>query len=199
MSALSSVLRLGFLERIEAGRQVAKSRKAARAPCQFLATWALRGVPLDGDVLEIGPGYGITTRWLTEQGGRVTALEVDPALAAGLRSLLGDLVDVREGDGADLPLPDAAFDAVVCFTMLHHVPSPARQDRLFAEAARVLRPGGVFAGSDSRLSLRFRLLHIGDTMIPVDPAGLPERLRTAGLRDPEVEPGGRSFRFRATR
>lgn len=171
---------------------------AARMRTQVLP-WALRGVPLDGDVLEIGPGYGITTRWLTEQGGRVTALEVDPALAAGLRTMFAGLVDVHEGDGADLPLPDAAFDAVVCFTMLHHVPSPSRQDRLFAEAARVLRPGGVFAGSDSRLSLRFRLLHIGDTMVPVDPAGLPDRLRAAGFHGAEVEPGGRSFRFHATR
>jgi SAM-dependent methyltransferase len=161
--------------------------------------WALRGVALDGDLLEIGPGYGITTRWLTEQGGRVTALEVDPALAADLRTEFAGQVDVHEGDGADLPLPDASFDTVVCFTMLHHVPSPPQQDRLFAEAARVLRPGGVFAGSDSRLSLRFRLLHIGDTMVPVDPGGLPDRLRTAGFREPEIELGGRSFRFRATR
>lgn len=161
--------------------------------------WALRGIALHGDVLEIGPGYGITTRWLTEHDGRLTVLEVDPALAADLRADFGDRVDVREGDGADLPLPDASFDAVVCFTMLHHVPSPERQDRLFAEAARVLRPGGVFAGSDSRLSLRFRLLHVADTMVPVDPDTLPDRLRATGFRDPEVELGDRSFRFRATR
>ena len=171
---------------------------AARMRTQVLP-WALRGVRLDGDVLEIGPGYGITTRWLTEQGGRLTALEVDPTLAADLRAQFSGLVDVRTGDGADLPLPDASFDAVVCFTMLHHVPSPAAQDRLFAEAARVLRPGGVFAGSDSRVSLRFRLLHIGDTMIPVDPGDLPDRLRAAGFREPDVELGGRSFRFHATR
>ena len=171
---------------------------AARMRTQVLP-WALRGVRLDGDVLEIGPGYGITTRWLTEQGGRLTALEVDPTLAADLRRQFDGSVDVHEGDGAALPLPDASFDAVVCFTMLHHVPSPAQQDRLFAEAARVLRPGGVFAGSDSRLSLRFRLLHIGDTMVPVDPGGLSGRLRAAGFRDPEVELGGRSFRFRAHR
>jgi SAM-dependent methyltransferase len=161
--------------------------------------WALGGIALDGDVLEIGPGYGITTGWLLEQGSRLTALEVDPALAAGLRARFADRVAVRDGDGAELPFAAGSFDLVVCFTMLHHVPSPERQDRLFAEAARVLRPGGTLAGSDSRLSLRFRLLHVADTMVPVDPDTLPDRLRAAGLRDPAVELGDRSFRFRATR
>ncbi len=161
--------------------------------------WAMRDVPLGGQVLELGPGYGITSRWLLEQGARLTAVEVDPALADDLRAQLGDRVDVREGDGARLPLAEESFDAVVCFTMLHHVPSPEQQDRLFAEAARVLRPGGVFAGSDSRLSLRFRLLHIRDTMIPVAPDTMPARLRAAGFRDAETEVGGRSFRFLATR
>ncbi|GAB3458268.1 class I SAM-dependent methyltransferase [Actinophytocola sediminis] len=161
--------------------------------------WAMDEVPLDGQVLELGPGYGITSTWLLEHGAQLTAVEVDPALAAALRTRLADRADVLEGDGARLPLPDASFDAVVCFTMLHHVPSPAQQDRLFAEAARVLRPGGTFAGSDSRLSLRFRLLHIGDTMIPVDPATLPDRLRRAGFTAAETALGGRSYRFLATR
>ncbi|MCE3550896.1 class I SAM-dependent methyltransferase [Pseudonocardia sp. RS11V-5] len=160
--------------------------------------WALDGVDLTGDVLEIGPGYGVTTRWLAERAGGLTAVEVDPALAADLRRDLAGRVEIRTGDGADLPFPTGSVDVVVCFTMLHHVPSADRQDRLFAEAARVLRPGGTFAGSDSRVSLRFRLLHVRDTMVPVDPATLPERLRAAGFADAETSLGARSFRFRAT-
>ncbi|MCE0764717.1 class I SAM-dependent methyltransferase [Pseudonocardia kujensis] len=144
--------------------------------------WALDGVDLTGDVLEIGPGYGATTRWLAERAGRLTAVEVDPALAADLRRDLAGPVEIRTGDGADLPFPAGSVDVVACFTMLHHVPSTARQDRLFAEAARVLRPGGTFAGSDSRVSLRFRLLHVRDTMVPVDPATLPARLRPGSAR-----------------
>ncbi|WP_219419343.1 class I SAM-dependent methyltransferase [Pseudonocardia nigra] len=180
-------------------RRLCKSDSwAARARSELLP-WACRDVPLDGDVLEIGPGYGITSRWLLERGARLAAVEVDPALAADLRRQFGDEVDVRTGDGAQLPFPDASFDTVVCFTMLHHVPSAAHQDRLFAEAARVLRPGGTFAGSDSRISLRFRLLHIGDTMVVVDPAGLPDRLRAAGLTDVRVSTSERSLRFRGTR
>ncbi|WP_207123027.1 class I SAM-dependent methyltransferase [Actinocatenispora comari] len=65
--------------------------------------------------------------------------------------------------------------------MLHHVPSVAQQDALFAEACRVLRPGGAFRGVDSDLSIGFRLLHLGDTMVVLDPATLPDRLRRAGF------------------
>jgi SAM-dependent methyltransferase len=171
---------------------------ATRMRTQVLP-WAVGDVPLAGDVLEIGPGYGITTRWLADHGGNLTAVEVDPTLAADLRTRFDGEVDIREGDGAALPFADRSFDAVVCFTMLHHIPSPAKQNQLFAEAQRVLRPGGVFAGSDSRLSLRFRIIHIGDTMVPVPPETLPDRLRTAGFDDATVGIGGRSIRFRATR
>lgn len=161
--------------------------------------WACEGVRLDGDVLEIGPGYGVTTRWLLEHGARLTAVELDPDLAADLRSEFGERVDIHTGDGADLPFADAAFDVVVCFTMLHHVPSPEQQNQLFSEAARVLRPGGTFAGSDSRLSLLFRVLHVRDTMAVVNPTTLPHRLHTAGLTDAHTSLTARSFRFRATR
>jgi SAM-dependent methyltransferase len=180
-------------------RKICRSDKWATTMRTQVLPWAVGDIALDGDVLEIGPGYGITTRWLTEHGGNVTAVEVDPALAADLRSQFAGEVAVHEGDGAALPFPDRSFDTVVCFTMLHHVPSPAKQDKLFAETARVLRPGGVFAGSDSRLSLRFRLIHIGDTMVPVDPDTLPDRLVNAGFSHAKVHAGTRSIRFRATR
>lgn len=146
----------------------------------------LADVELGDDVLEIGPGYGATTRVLLDRVPRLTAVEVDEASAARLRVEFGDRI--VHGDGTALPFGDDRFSAVVCFTMLHHVPSRALQDRLFAEARRVLRPGGVFRGVDSQLSLRFRLLHVVDTMVVVDPETLPERLTTAGFAaDPQVE------------
>lgn len=162
-----------------------------------LLPWALRGVDLGEDVLEIGPGFGATTRVLARTVPELTVLEIDPASAQGLRAEFGARVRDVEGDGGAMPFPDGRFSAVVCFTMLHHVPSTARQDALFGEAARVLRRGGVFAGSDSRLSLRFRLLHVRDTMVVVDPATLPDRLTAAGLGDAEVRLSDRSMRFRA--
>jgi SAM-dependent methyltransferase len=163
-----------------------------------LLPWALRDVALDGRLLEIGPGFGATTRVLARGAGAMTAVEVNPKLAERLRRHVPGSVTVLQGDGAAMPLPDASFDAVVCFTMLHHVPSAEHQDRLFADARRVLAPGGVFAGSDSLPTPRFRLLHIGDIMVPLDPATLPERLERAGFTNVEVTTAANRVKFRAT-
>src|SRR6201996_4561062 len=112
---------------------------------------------LGTDVLEIGPGYGATTKVLAARYPNLTALEVDTDRAAKLATEVP--ATIVPGSGAAMPFRDNGFSGVVCFTMLHHVPSQELQDDLFAEAHRVLAPGGVFAGSDSQLSLRFRMLH----------------------------------------
>lgn len=180
-----------------AHQALCKSRRWSRRMERELLPWALRGLDLGDNVLEIGPGFGVTTAVLATQVNTITVLEVDGTSVDYLRRRFGDSVRVLHGDGASMPLPDNDFSAALCFTMLHHVPSPALQDRLFAEALRVLRPGGVFAGCDSLLNLRFRLLHIGDTMVTVDPDELPDRLHRIGFEAAETRVGGRSFRFRA--
>jgi hypothetical protein len=45
----------------------------------------------------------------------------------------------------------------------------------------VLRPGGVFAGSDTASGVLLQLAHVGDTMVLVDSATLSHRLKTAGF------------------
>ncbi len=155
---------------------------------------ALDGVALGPRVLELGPGYGASTRPMAARAGSLTVLESDPRLAARLRAEF-DSVRVVNGDATSIGFGAGAFSAVVCFTMLHHLPDPAAQDRLFAEAARVLRPGGVFAGTDSQPSLRFRLIHLGDTCTPVDPGTLPGRLAVAGFTGIAVAADARLVRF----
>jgi SAM-dependent methyltransferase len=56
-----------------------------------------------------------------------------------------DNVSFREGNAADLPFSDAAFDAVVTRLSVHHFDQPAR---VFSEIFRVLRPGGGFVVAD---------------------------------------------------
>ncbi|MER5785040.1 class I SAM-dependent methyltransferase [Streptomyces mobaraensis] len=174
-----------------------RSGSWARTVEERVLPWALHGVPLGGDTLEIGPGYGVTTDGLLHRVDRLTLAEVDPAAVERLRRRYGGLAGVVHADGAELPLPDGRFDAVTCFTMLHHVPSPERQDRLFAEARRVLRPGGVFAGCDALDGTLFRLVHRGDTCVPVPPDTLAGRLRAAGFEEAQVSAGKGRFRFRA--
>jgi SAM-dependent methyltransferase len=147
----------------------------------------LDGVPLGDRVLELGPGYGASTRPLAERTKSLTALESDPKLASRLRTQLGQSVTVLDGDATDMAFGPATFTAAVCFTMLHHLPSSAAQDRLFAEVARVLVPGGVFAGTDSQPSWRFRLIHLADTCNPVDPGTLAGRLTVAGFGQVKID------------
>lgn len=178
-------------------RRLCKSDKWASTVEAFILPWALDGIDLGDEVLEIGPGFGVTTDLLRRRPGTLTALEVDESSVTYLNRRFDGEVTVMHGDGASMPLPDNGFSGACCFTMLHHVPSPELQDRLFAEARRVIRPGGVFAGVDSRPSLRFRLIHLGDTMVTVDPDGLPDRLRAAGFDNVEVAVNPYQFRFRA--
>lgn len=163
-----------------------------------LLPWAVDGVPLAGArVLELGSGPGQSTDRLRGLVGSLTAVEYDATDAMALARRLPD-VEVIHGDATALPFAAGTFDAVVCFTMLHHVPTPELQDQLFAEARRVLCPGGIFAGSDSRWGPLFALAHLGDVLQLVDPDGLPTRLTTAGFTDVAVSTRRSAFRFHAT-
>ncbi|MDS0137656.1 MULTISPECIES: methyltransferase domain-containing protein [unclassified Amycolatopsis] len=153
---------------------------------RLLKPWLARQ-DLGDDVLELGPGFGATTNLLLDVVPKLTVLEIDPASTQLLREKFGDRADVHEGSGAEMPFAEGRFSAVVCFTMLHHVPTTELQDAIFAEAARVLRPGGRFCGTDSQLSFRFRLLHIGDTMNVLDASTLAQRLKKAGFEQVEVQ------------
>ncbi|MBV9382975.1 MAG: class I SAM-dependent methyltransferase [Streptosporangiaceae bacterium] len=140
------------------------------------------GVGLGTDMLEIGPGPGAATEWLRHRVGRLAALELDPSAAARLAGrYAGSNVEVAVGDAAAMPYPDGSFDSVGTFTMLHHVPTRALQDRILAEALRVLRPGGTLVGSDSLPSTDLHHFHVGDTYNPVEPAALLTRLQTLGF------------------
>jgi ubiquinone/menaquinone biosynthesis C-methylase UbiE len=163
-----------------------------------LLPWGLADAELGDDVLEIGPGFGATTQVLARRAGSLTVAELSESYCERLRRKLDGDVEVVQADATAMPFADGRFSGVVCFTMLHHVPSSALQDRLLAEVSRVLRAGGLFAGTDSLGTGRaFKLLHVRDTLVPVVPDELPGRLERAGLIDPRVDRGGRSFRFRA--
>jgi ubiquinone/menaquinone biosynthesis C-methylase UbiE len=170
----------------------------ARTVERELLPWSLAGVDLGDDVLEIGPGFGATTRVLARRPGSLTVVELAESYCERLRLELDGEVEIVQGDATAMPFADGRFSGVVCFTMLHHVPSLQLQDKLLTEVARVLRAGGVFAGTDSLGTGRaFKLLHVRDTLVPVPPDELAARMERAGLIEPRVDRGGRSFRFRA--
>ncbi|WP_301149775.1 methyltransferase domain-containing protein [Mycobacterium simiae] len=182
-----------------AHRRLCNSDRWAKTVEHDLLPWVLADVDLSDNTLEIGPGYGAILRVLVDKTPKLTSVEIDGPMAARLQRLYGDRARIINGDGTNTGLPDNEFSSVVSFTMLHHVPTVELQDRLFAEAFRVLRPGGVFAGSDSTTSLLFRVLHFRDTCNTVSPDTLPDRLRAAGFRDVDVEARGGRLRWRAVK
>jgi ubiquinone/menaquinone biosynthesis C-methylase UbiE len=106
-------------------------------------------VPLKGRrVVDAGSGDGHLVRLMTKLGARVTGLEIQPAQLARARAVpvAGDEDYVESGAQA-MPFPDAMADVVVFFNSLHHVPVDLMPQAL-AEAARVLRPGGVLYVSE---------------------------------------------------
>ena len=165
---------------------------------ETLLPWVLEGHELGDDVVELGPGPGLTTDILRRLVPRLTAVELDEDLAAALAARLdGTGVAVIRADAIRSGLPAQAFSAVTCFTMLHHIPSAEGQDRLFAEARRILRPAGVFVGTDGLDTPERRDLHSDDIFVPVDPDTLPARLLAAGLREVRVDVDGDRVRFAA--
>jgi SAM-dependent methyltransferase len=161
-----------------------------------LLPWVEQAGDLGDDVLEIGPGPGLTTDLLRSRAHRLTALEIDPTLAGPLKErLAGTNVEVICADATAAGLDADRFSAATCFSMLHHMPSPEDQDRLFAELARVLRPGAIFVGADALDLDVLRAGHVEDTFVPVDPERLPDRLSAAGFTDTTVDIGEYQFRF----
>src|SRR5262245_28552493 len=130
--------------------QLCASPEWAEVVEKYVIPWAVGDGRLGDDLLEVGPGPGSTTNVLKTMATRLTAIEVDAGLARSLGARLsGSNVTVLHADATRLPLADGSFSSAVSFTMLHHVPTTAFQDRLFAEVARVLRPGALLVGVDS--------------------------------------------------
>ncbi len=100
-----------------------------------------------GRALDVGSGRGISAYSLARDGWQTTALEPDASQEVGagaIRSLAeetGVIIEVVEKWGEELPFASNAFDLVHCRQVLHHAHDLAQFCR---EAARVLKPGGIF-------------------------------------------------------
>ena len=114
-----------------------------------------------GKVLEIGAGTGffITNLW---QGGFITeayATDISPGMVEVCRKnaeVAGiDDLDARVADAEALPFPDETFDLVIGHAVIHHLPDV---DAAFAEAFRVLKPGGRFVVCGEPTRIGFQLV-----------------------------------------
>ena len=93
-------------------------------------------------ILDVGCGAGFLSNHLGSLGHDVTGLDLsDDALAVAARHDPGHTVRYQKGDALELPFEAASFDVVCAMDFLEHLENP---ERAIAEAARVLRPSGLF-------------------------------------------------------
>jgi SAM-dependent methyltransferase len=139
---------------------------AAPRPDEFLQAQArLNAILLDmadledgQDVLDAGCGFGGTLDSINAQlhGARLTGVNIDPrqlAICGGILPRNGNHLHWQLADACSLPFADASFDRLLCIEAMFHFPSRAQ---FLAEAARVLRPGGVLVASDIVISTSAR-------------------------------------------
>lgn len=143
-----------------------KARDPWRHPVETLKFF---GVKPSDTVVEIAPGGGWYTAilgpWLKSGGGRLYAAHVDPASSANAKAN----VDVYKAAFVDHPetygditltvgsrtspglAPDGSADAVLTFRNVHNWMAGGYADKIFADAFRALKPGGVFGVEEHRL------------------------------------------------
>jgi ubiquinone/menaquinone biosynthesis C-methylase UbiE len=125
----------------------ALTRAASPPPSSDLAIQLGAG-PGDA-VLDLACGPGSLSLQLAPYVREVTGLDLTPGMLEQARAAQATqgALNVRwiEGDAAHVPFPDASFDLVVSRAAFHHFETPAA---VFAEMARVCRPGGHIAVSD---------------------------------------------------
>jgi ubiquinone/menaquinone biosynthesis C-methylase UbiE len=142
--------------------------------------------------LDVGCGVGLYALWLAEAvgpGGRVVAIEPEPAKVEAARAAVGaagaaDRLEFVPGDGTAIPLPDGSVDWVWCGDVLHHIVETGAALREFI---RVVRSGGLIVIKESQVPAAM--------FLPGHPE-LERRIQIAEIRRTLDEGGGRSFQER---
>jgi len=132
-------------------------------------------------VLDLGCGAGDSVDLFRSLDPRVEWVGADIADSAEVAARTRSDAEFVTYDGERLPFPDASFDLVFCKQVLEHTRRP---EALVREAARVLAPGGLLAGSTSQLEA----FHSRSIFNPT-PYGVMLLVEDAGLRMTELRPG----------
>ncbi len=159
----------GGLEGAVAGNWRTEAEKARDQWRHPIETLTFFGVKPTDTVVEIAPGGGWYTAilgpWLKSGGGKLYAGHVDPTTSANAQANVdaykaafvdhpetyGDIT-LTVGSRASTGLaPDGTADAVLTFRNVHNWMAGGYADKIFADAFRALKPGGVLGVEEHRL------------------------------------------------
>ena len=150
-----------------------------------------------GDVLSVGSGWHPGRHLFPAPEFRLVAVDSDPQRVAGVEQL-GRADEVHLGYAGRLDFPPGSFDVVLYRLVLHHIAFQGPLELCFAEAARLLRPGGAMVAIEPGLWHPVGLglavanrtgiataIHGTPDDIPLSPRTLCAQADAAGL-DPEL-------------
>ncbi len=150
-----------------------------------------------GAVLSVGCGWHPGRHLFSRPRWRLTGVDANPAMVEHLLEA-GEIDDGAEGRAGELGFAPASFDVVLYRLVLHHIAFQGPLAPVFAEAARLLSPGGALVaiepglwhpvGAGLALANRAGLgtaVHGTPDDIPLSPRALMREVRAAGL-EPEL-------------
>jgi SAM-dependent methyltransferase len=151
------------------------------------------GLP-GGDVISVGCGWHPGRHLFPAPAWRLTAVDLDPARPR-IAIERGEADDGFEGAAGRLStVPDSSYDVVLYRLVLHHIAFQGPLAPVFAEAARILRPGGALVAIEpglwhpvgAALSVANArgwgvAVHGTPDDVPLSPRALVEEARAAGL------------------
>jgi SAM-dependent methyltransferase len=153
--------------------------------------YAGRGLGAGSRVMDLGCGRGDSVDLFRSLQPDVDWVGVDIEKSAEVAERVRSDARFVSFDGQSLPFDEESFDFVYCKQVLEHARRP---EPLVAEVARVLRPGGWFAGSTSQLEA----FHSRSLFNPT-PYGLTVLCEETGLELVELRPGIDGFTLVAWR
>ena len=157
--------------------------------------WLGRLAPANAEVAEIGVGGGVYSEYLARRGCRLRLADVSARLldasVARLRAagLGGSIAGISRESATRLDsLPAGAFDTVLMLGPLYHLCAVQARRAAVAEAARILKPGGLlFAAGINRLSYLRDFLRLFPHVV-LDRRAFHEQYLRDGNLDPEHAP-----------
>jgi SAM-dependent methyltransferase len=134
----------------------------------FRRRWVAYGVDL-GRVVDIGCGAGRLTRAMAADFESVIGVDVSDGMLEVARANISESnVDLRLGDGINLPVETSTADAAFSAHVFQHLDSLALARANFSEIARILKPGATM------------MVHLP---IVMPPTGIPGVLRLLAARN----------------